>query len=210
MKNISQLGWLFSIYGKIKNVPNHQPVTIGNGITMGCFPSTNLRNLRTPPHVGAPRRPSPPPRHRHGDAGHPKWPKKRRVWISGWRENLHRKPWFWWLLLGKSSPETMVLPHESHEGHRLKMGFSGVNFLFNQCSVSNKMADLPVCIVYDSYMANWWDSSCLHGKILWDMGTSSNPRIESWTPGNQLRCFCIIYTVHYCSRCTSFCELDVA
>ena len=22
----SQLGWLFSIYGKIKNVPNHQPV----------------------------------------------------------------------------------------------------------------------------------------------------------------------------------------
>ena len=25
MKNISQLGWLFPIYGKIKNVPNHQP-----------------------------------------------------------------------------------------------------------------------------------------------------------------------------------------
>ena len=25
LKNISQLGWLFSIYGKIKNVPNHQP-----------------------------------------------------------------------------------------------------------------------------------------------------------------------------------------
>jgi len=25
-KNISQLGWLFPIYGKIKNVPNHQPV----------------------------------------------------------------------------------------------------------------------------------------------------------------------------------------
>jgi hypothetical protein len=25
MKNISQLGLLFSIYGKIKNVPNHQP-----------------------------------------------------------------------------------------------------------------------------------------------------------------------------------------
>ena len=25
LKNISQLGWLFPIYGKIKNVPNHQP-----------------------------------------------------------------------------------------------------------------------------------------------------------------------------------------
>ena len=24
-ENISQLGWLFPIYGKIKNVPNHQP-----------------------------------------------------------------------------------------------------------------------------------------------------------------------------------------
>ena len=26
LKNISQLGWLFPIYGKRKNVPNHQPV----------------------------------------------------------------------------------------------------------------------------------------------------------------------------------------
>ena len=25
LKNISQLGWLFPIYGRIKNVPNHQP-----------------------------------------------------------------------------------------------------------------------------------------------------------------------------------------
>ena len=25
LKNVSQLGWLFSIYGKIKHVPNHQP-----------------------------------------------------------------------------------------------------------------------------------------------------------------------------------------
>ena len=25
LKNISQLGWFFPIYGKIKNVPNHQP-----------------------------------------------------------------------------------------------------------------------------------------------------------------------------------------
>ena len=28
LKNISQLGWLFPIYGKIKNVPNHQPAII--------------------------------------------------------------------------------------------------------------------------------------------------------------------------------------
>ena len=28
LKNISQLGWLFPIYGKIKNVPNHQPVLL--------------------------------------------------------------------------------------------------------------------------------------------------------------------------------------
>jgi hypothetical protein len=25
LKNISQLGWLFPIYGTIKHVPNHQP-----------------------------------------------------------------------------------------------------------------------------------------------------------------------------------------
>ena len=29
LKNISQLGWLFPIYGKIKNVPNHQPGIFG-------------------------------------------------------------------------------------------------------------------------------------------------------------------------------------
>ena len=29
LKNFSQLGWLFPIYGKIKNVPNHQPVYVG-------------------------------------------------------------------------------------------------------------------------------------------------------------------------------------
>ena len=28
LKNISQLGWLFPIYGKIKNVPNHQPAVV--------------------------------------------------------------------------------------------------------------------------------------------------------------------------------------
>ena len=28
LKNISQLGWVFPIYGKIKNVPNHQPDSV--------------------------------------------------------------------------------------------------------------------------------------------------------------------------------------
>ena len=28
LKNISQLGSLFPVYGKIKNVPNHKPVTV--------------------------------------------------------------------------------------------------------------------------------------------------------------------------------------
>ena len=31
LKNSSQLGWLFPIYGKIKNGPNHQPVTFHCG-----------------------------------------------------------------------------------------------------------------------------------------------------------------------------------
>jgi len=29
LKNISQMEALFPIYGKIKNVPNHQPISIG-------------------------------------------------------------------------------------------------------------------------------------------------------------------------------------
>jgi len=28
LKNISQLGLFFPIYGKVKKVPNHQPVTL--------------------------------------------------------------------------------------------------------------------------------------------------------------------------------------
>ena len=41
LKNISQLGWLFLIYGKIKNVPNHQPDYIQGQIlipTKKCSP----------------------------------------------------------------------------------------------------------------------------------------------------------------------------
>ena len=42
LKNISQLGWLFPIYGKIKNVPNHQPVLVwvtdGNPVIAASTP----------------------------------------------------------------------------------------------------------------------------------------------------------------------------
>ena len=44
LKNISQLGWLFPIYGKIKNVPNHQPeeswTKIHRVTFRGCWLST--------------------------------------------------------------------------------------------------------------------------------------------------------------------------
>ena len=33
LKHISQLGWLFPIYGKIKNAPNHQPVKVWHSTT---------------------------------------------------------------------------------------------------------------------------------------------------------------------------------
>ena len=33
----SQLGWLFPIYGKIKNVPNHQPVFFGVHVFVQCL-----------------------------------------------------------------------------------------------------------------------------------------------------------------------------
>ena len=37
LKNISQLGWLFPIYGKITNVPNHQPAIISYEIHFCYF-----------------------------------------------------------------------------------------------------------------------------------------------------------------------------
>ena len=43
LKNISQLGWWFPIYGKIKNVPKHQPVMIFTALSVcnlflwGCY-----------------------------------------------------------------------------------------------------------------------------------------------------------------------------
>ena len=41
LKNISQLGWLFPIYGKIKNVPNHQPDNMRSR-TAFCFADMRL------------------------------------------------------------------------------------------------------------------------------------------------------------------------
>ena len=33
LKNMSQLGWLFPVYGKIKHVPNHQPGILTSGFS---------------------------------------------------------------------------------------------------------------------------------------------------------------------------------
>ena len=46
LKNISQLGWLFPIYGQIKNGPNHQPVF---HVNMHILGSTRL--LFTKPYI---------------------------------------------------------------------------------------------------------------------------------------------------------------
>ena len=48
LKNISQLGWLFPIYGKIKNVPNHQPAMVEQlNINQDIWGETNsLVNLK--------------------------------------------------------------------------------------------------------------------------------------------------------------------
>jgi len=37
LKNMSQLGLLFPIYGKIKNIPNHQPDNLIATFTSGCL-----------------------------------------------------------------------------------------------------------------------------------------------------------------------------
>ena len=42
LKNISQLGWLFLIYGKIKHVPNHQPAYMSK-VNTNVLPLSNLR-----------------------------------------------------------------------------------------------------------------------------------------------------------------------
>ena len=51
LKNISQLGWLFPIYGKVKHVPKHQPDYIYSNPTflpyfttlLRCFPVSSFR-----------------------------------------------------------------------------------------------------------------------------------------------------------------------
>ena len=52
LKNISQLGWLFPIYGKIKNVPNHQPeysATLTEGSLGADWADTVSTRRRIPP-----------------------------------------------------------------------------------------------------------------------------------------------------------------
>ena len=46
LKNISQLGWLFPIYGKIKNVPNHQPAIVPGGVWNRSFRMQSTDNTK--------------------------------------------------------------------------------------------------------------------------------------------------------------------
>jgi hypothetical protein len=49
LKNISQLGLLFPIYGKIKNVPNHQPVIDNAGWRTPTFTGQKWDHHRSKP-----------------------------------------------------------------------------------------------------------------------------------------------------------------
>ena len=52
LKNISQLGWLFPIYGKIKNVPNHQPDDVFHSICLLDFITNSFSGSRLPTGIG--------------------------------------------------------------------------------------------------------------------------------------------------------------
>ena len=44
LKNISQLGWLFPTYGKIKHVPNHQPDYIWSTLARRLWDAASKKN----------------------------------------------------------------------------------------------------------------------------------------------------------------------
>ena len=54
LKNISQLGWSFPIYGKTKNVPNHQPELVAwiHASCLGTSPNHTLQ-LRVSEEIGS-------------------------------------------------------------------------------------------------------------------------------------------------------------
>ena len=52
LKNISQLGWLFPIYGKIKNVPNHQPVQDGYTVCIAKLRTSTHDTHASGPFIG--------------------------------------------------------------------------------------------------------------------------------------------------------------
>ena len=113
--NMSQLGWLFPIYGKIQNVPNHQPVgkytkTSKNTQKHGGFqiisnngggtpkagwfimknPTTKTDDLGVPPWL---RKPPHPKRYHHNTLG------------AGWWSFLHSNITCW-LKNGKNHTKT--------------------------------------------------------------------------------------------------------
>ena len=86
LKNISQLGWLFPIYGKIKNVPNHQP----DILCIICFDQSPRFPISEQSHQGLGRPNNACIRATRGDMGTrgalrvltPTWPRRWRPAIS--------------------------------------------------------------------------------------------------------------------------------
>ena len=62
LKNISQLGWWFPIYGNIKNVPNHQPVyKWGFNLYMEIYRTAPYLQTNRSPKTKGWQAPLPPP-----------------------------------------------------------------------------------------------------------------------------------------------------
>ena len=105
LKNISQLGWLFPIYGKIKHFPNYQPVNIEiiksiGGDQLNYQPSRPIRVERIKPlHVG---------------------PSSCKM-VQRPHENYSRKyhqPWWHWSYL-----RLAIISYISHSAHVSSYGF---------------------------------------------------------------------------------------
>ena len=89
LKNISQLGWLFPIYGKIKNVPNHQPDYMATP-NAGRHPHhSQSASDRCPTHPWPRRRGRPRRRSRRSEAS--------------WERTGTRIPWRFWSVLTRKN-----------------------------------------------------------------------------------------------------------
>ena len=93
LKNISQLGLFFPIYGKIKNVPNHQPV-IGVINQLRWFISPTAPSSTNIPRFDQPHIPRPPsPGMRSPGNWHKSWEKTTaKTWKQGSCQQRWDKP----------------------------------------------------------------------------------------------------------------------